>query len=105
MVKQYPHTLTVKVAAAATKNASGNWVTGSETTADYACRAEPSKGNVFVTGDDGEKIYCEWVVYLPLPVNDFVPGAAVALKNGASILSSNQVKRFSRGQLNARIWL
>lgn len=105
MVKQYLHTLTVTATAAATKNGSGNWVPGSETTVDYACRAEPSKGNVFVTGDDGEKIYYEWVVYLPLPVNDFVPGTSVTLKNGASVLSSNQVKRFSRGQLNARIWL
>lgn len=105
MVTQYPHTLTVTTKVEAARDVNGNWVPGSETSTDYSCRAEPASGNASIPGDDGNRIYYDWTVYLPLPVPDMMNGAVVTVKDGIKVLSNNKIKRFNRGQLNARIWL
>lgn len=105
MVKHYPHTLVVTHAATSTQDASGNWVTGVETTTELNCRAEPNKGNAFITAEDGNRINYEWIVFIPLPVTAIKLGSMVTVKNAATVLSQNKVLRFSEGQLNARVWL
>lgn len=54
---------------------------------------------------DGERINYDGIVYLPLPQSTVAPGAGVVVKDGAEVLLQGTVKRFSAGQLNARIWL
>mgnify|MGYP003512555468 FL=1 len=105
MVTQYPHTITVKTSYEAAKNGSGNWVPGGEITQQLTGRFEPNSGNGFVTAADGQKINYDGIVYLPLPQATLAPGAKVEVKNGAEVLLKSTIKRFSAGQLNARVWL
>lgn len=104
MVKQYPHTISITTTAAATKT-NGNWTTGGESTSDRTGRYEPNSGNEFVTTADGQRIAYDGIVYMPLPQADIAPGSKVVVKNGATVLSQGTVKKFSRGQQNARLWL
>jgi hypothetical protein len=105
MIKQYPHTISITTQAQATRNGSGNWVPGSSSTVEKACRYEPRSGNGFIQDADGQRIYYDGIVYLPLPQTTLAPGVTVEIKNGAEVLSKSTVKRFSAGQLNARVWL
>jgi hypothetical protein len=105
MVKQYPHTMTVKVTAEATTDGSGNWIPSVETDKEITCRAEPSSGRGSIPLADGTRLFYDWTVYMPLPVDTLKVGASVTVKHGEEVLSTNTIKRFSRGQLNARVWL
>lgn len=105
MVTQYPHTINVNTAGASTQNASGNWVTGPPTVMMKECRAEPNSSNGKVKSADGTLIDFSWIIYLPLPVDTLAVGSKVIVTSGAETLLTDTIKRFSRGQLNARIWL
>lgn len=107
MVKQYPHTLKLTVAVTSTQDESGDWVVDDDPQSEtIKCRAEPSSGNVVIETSDGRVIRPDWVVYMPLPVDCIKEGTALEIidENGDS-LGIGTVKRFSRGQLNARIWV
>lgn len=104
MVKQYPHTIEVTTVSGSTK-VNGNWVAGTEETIQTTGRYEPASGNGVVLTDDGDKVNYDGIVYLPLPQQTLAPGAKVVVKSGAEVLCTGNIKRFSAGQLNARIWL
>ena len=104
MVKQYLHTIIVTTSFAAAK-VDGNWTPGSDITQQLSGRYEPNGGNGFITAADGQKINYDGIVYLPLPQATPAPGAKVEVKNGAEVLLKSTIKRFSAGQLNARVWL
>lgn len=104
MVTQYPHTIEITTVSGATKT-NGNWSAGVDSLAITSGRYEPKSGNGTVLTADGERINYDGIVYLPLPQSIVVPGAKVVVKNGATVLLQSTVKRFSAGQLNARIWL
>ncbi len=105
MVTQYPHIIEISVASESTKDVSGNWVNGTPTTSQVNGRYEPNKGNGMVRAADGTMINYEGIVYLPLPQSDLPVGTDVTVKNGETVLLKNTVKQFSKGQLNARVWL
>lgn len=103
-VSQYPHTIEVYITTGSTKTA-GNWSPGTATLRQTAGRYEPKSGNGTIEAADGSRINYDGIVYLPLPQQAVAPGAKVVVKNGAEVLLQSTVKRFSAGQLNARIWL
>lgn len=105
MVKQYLHTITVTTSYAGVKDGNGNWTPIGDITQQLSGRFEPNNTNGFVTAADGSRINYDGIVYLPLPQATLAPGAKVEVKNGAEVLLKGTVKRFSAGQLNARIWL
>lgn len=104
MVTQYPNTITITTATTAAKN-NGNWTPGSSTETEVMGRYEPNSGNGYITTADGEKYVYDGIVYFPLPLDAIAPGSKVVVKNGAEVLLQNTVKKFSAGQLNARVWL
>jgi len=105
MIEQYPHIITLTVVTGKTMNANGDWVGGSTETKDIKCRFEPNSKNGFIVGADGNRIEYDGTVYMPLPVDTIAPGTQAQVKHGATVLSKGSVKRFTEGQLNARLWL
>lgn len=101
MVVQYPHTLIVTTQSSnAVQDANGNWIQGSNAISEpLPCRAEPN-GNRSIVLPDGTQQVFAFMVYLPLNTPDIAIGSKVQLNAG-----SYQVKQFSRGQLNCRLWL
>lgn len=105
MVKQYPHKIEFSTVTASTLNGSGNWQGGSSTDITLDCRYEPNSGKGVITGPDGSVINYEGIVYMKPYSVALAPGTQVTIKNGAEVLLKSTIKRFSNGQLNARIWL
>lgn len=107
MVIQYNHTATITTQGTdASQDADGNWIPGTPgTTTTEDCRAESASGNGYITGIDGTKIDYSWIVYFPQDVPFIKVGSQITVMNGTEPVLSDTVKRFSRGQLNARIWL
>jgi hypothetical protein len=106
MVKQYPHILAYGAIAESSQDGNGNWVSGTATVETLlVCRAEPNGGNGFITTADGTQINFSWVVYLPLTTDYIETGTGVIIKNGEQVIATDTIKRFSKGQLNVRIWL
>lgn len=105
MVSQYPHGLVITTATGSVQDGNGNWLPGSTSTRVKACRAEPNGKNAMIKTVDGTSIVFDFTVYLPLPIDTVAVGSKVEVYNGEELLSQNTVKRFSRGQLNARLWL
>jgi len=105
MITQYPHTISLTSTVAGSKDGSGNWVAGSSTTVNKSGRYEPQRGDGTVQAADGTRINYDGIIYLPLPMDPVAPGTPVIVKQGATVLLKNTVKRFNAGQLNARIWL
>lgn len=105
MVTQYPHILKTKVINGSTQDSNGDWTGGTETDVETACRFEPNSKNGFIKADDGSQVVYDGIVYLPLPATEIAPGTTVEVTSGAIVLSKDTVKRFSAGQLNAKVWL
>lgn len=103
---QYTHTISFTTIGESYTDDNGNWQPGATITESYPARCEPvgfgSGGSVKAT--DGERVQLDWVVYMPLPVNNIGVGTTVTIDmNGQSM--TDTVKRFSKGQFNARVWL
>lgn len=112
MVTQYPHTATmVTPGTEATQDADGNWQPGTpDVTTTASCRAESSTGDGYISGVDGNKIGYTWIVYLPSGTQKVKVGTSIVvvgpgIEGGTETILEDTVKRFSRGQLNCRIWL
>lgn len=104
-VIQYPHRLVLTTVSESSLDENGNWQSGVTATKELACRAEPNSKNAYLVVADGKQLYFDYTVYMPLPVDSIAVGAQAEVFNGATILSKTDVKRFSLGQLNARLWL
>lgn len=107
MVTKYPHKMTLTITTGSTQDSNGDWIAGTTMVIEKECRAEPSGGNGYISGPDGSKINYSWIVYMPLPVDKILEGVTIEVidkKTSESILK-DKVIRFSRGQLNARLWL
>lgn len=106
MVKQYPHSAIAKTAGNSVKDSEGEWVkVGEETILETDCRAEPAKANQYLEGADGKRITLVSVVYMPIPPIDLEPGTLFEVRDGEKLIVRETVKQYSRGQLNARVWL
>jgi len=108
MVKQYPHTIKLyPVKGDSMQDNNGNWITpedGGEPES-YPCRMEPRSTAGFVTGVDGTQLTYSSIVYMPLSVPDIQVMTRVSIFKGELLVGVGTVKQFSRGQLNARVWL
>lgn len=108
MVGQYPHILFALVDAPATQNpATGDWVPGSSSNVELSeCRLEPGGGGNLITLTDGSQYAFQNIVYIPLSAQSLKEGDRVRVTDDdANVLCEAPVKRFSRGQLNMRLWL
>ncbi len=106
MVKQYPHRAVFSIVDNSTQDGNGNWTPGLISTEEHSCRAEPSSGNGFITGQGGSKINYDWILYMPLPIPPIQIGSKVEVFDENNELKvSDSVKRVNKAQLNARAWL
>ncbi|MBN8852228.1 MAG: hypothetical protein J0H07_10255 [Sphingobacteriales bacterium] len=105
-ISQYPHTLTLTSISDSVQDGNGNWMQGAVTVSERACRAEPSSSGRYLVGSDGDKIYYDFVIYMPLPAGTIGAGTKAEITNqDLEFLAKGTIKRFNRGQLNARAWL
>ena len=105
-VAQYPHRLiAVQYELDAVQDENGDWLQQNSSLINQACRAEPNSKGGFIPVADGKSYLFEWVIYLPLPVIELKIGTKVTIEWHGQKLGKGEVKRFSKGQLNARIWL
>lgn len=110
MVKQYPDTLIVSEASESTQDANGDFIPGdAPEPSESPCRYEAASGSGYITTTDGRRIDFTGVVYLPKDTIRVKEGARVNIivkrPDNPDVVLSDTVKRFFRGQLNARIWL
>jgi len=105
-INQYPHTLTLTSISSSVQDGNGDWVQGDITVSERVCRAEPASSGRYLVAANGDKIYYDFVIYMPLPAETIAPGTKAEISNqDLEILAAGQIKRFNRGQLNARAWL
>lgn len=106
---QYPHLLQVTVLEPSTQNpTTGDWVPGASTVIEYPCRAEPavSVNDGLRSAADGKVLSYGHTLFMPIGAPTLKVGAAAKVLDGdANEIASDTIKRFSRGQLNARAWL
>jgi hypothetical protein len=107
MVKQYPHMIWFTTTTDATLDDNGDWISSAgESVLKVKCRAESSTGDGYLTGSDGKRIDYSWIVYLPLDTPLVKIGSNVSVYDGTDVLiDKDTVKRYSKGQLNVRVWL
>jgi hypothetical protein len=105
---RYPHRLTSWKKAESTQNANGNWVTGYDIVIDTHCRAEvrTSSDDGLIDAQDGKVTAFSFTLYFPVNGPSVGVGAKVNITDAdGSLITSDTIKRFSRGQLQARAWL
>ncbi len=103
---QYPHLIVLTTVSDTVQDAQGNWTAGTvETLEALRCRFEANSKGAMIPSADGTKVDFDGTVYMPLPVLDILPGTKAVVYNNAKVLSNNKIIRFSKGQLNARLWL
>ncbi|HZF64199.1 MAG TPA: hypothetical protein VEZ55_06940 [Chitinophagaceae bacterium] len=110
MIVQYPDVMSFSSAENASTDGSGNWQAGSNgSTTSINCRYEPGSGYGFVVATDGKRINYTGIAYLPKTAPEIKEGSVVQIvikREGQSdIVMKEKALRFSRGQLNARVWL
>lgn len=106
MVKQYPDTATVTYASEATTLPNGDIVPGQTITDTFKCRQEPAGRGGFITASDGTQIAFSSNVYADKRTEIVPVGAQISvIDKDANETVSGTVKRFSRGQLNCRLWV
>jgi hypothetical protein len=103
MVIQYPHTLTLSIRPEASLDINGNYVEGVPTTKTFSCRVESNTKGAKVGLVDGTHYVFSWIVYLPKG-SDLIPVGSEVIINSIQE-AKGEVKMFSKGQLNSRLWL
>jgi hypothetical protein len=105
-VIQYPHTGKAYKGTESVKGSDGNWTQGSlNSELETICRVEPAKANQYINGADGKRITFTSIVYMPIPELVIIPGMLFEVWEGERLIVKEPVKQFSKGQLNARVWL
>lgn len=104
--RQYPHSLiAVVMEDEAERDENGDWIPSNSSLISQACRAEPNGKGGFLTAADGKVIHYEWIIYMPIPDTELKPGTPVTVEWNGDEFAKGIVKRYSRGQFNARVWL
>jgi hypothetical protein len=104
VVNFYPHILKFTPAGDSTRDTDGNWIPGADASeVQLQCRAEPEAIGAYLVGADSKRIDYSWIVYMPLG-STVEEGVSVTIDTGATEITDT-VKRFHKGQLNARVWL
>lgn len=97
--------ITIIFQAESTQDGQGNVIPGAEQKQEFAGRFELNTKGAFIIGDNGKRIEHTGVFYAPLNIGSVPLGAtAKVLKHDGGAFEA-VVQQFSRGQLNARIWL
>lgn len=106
MVKQYPYILKVyKEQEATFDQSTAEWTQGVAEWIEWGkCRDEVSSGGK-ITLQDGEQYSFSAVVYCPKHIKEINKGAIIQVWNNGDLRLQGEVKRFSKDQLHARIWL
>ena len=109
MVTQYPHILKFDLVTAGEPYTDENGDTvvpdGTTTTFELKCRFEPNQKGETIPTNDGLQQNYGWMVYFPLPQLDIPEGITIIGYHGEKQIASGTVKRYSTGQLNARVWV
>ena len=109
MVVQYPHTIKYNhvTQGEAYQNADGDWVVPEVTEAEVIqkCRLEVNGTGKKTAGEDGTLIEYGFAIYMPLDSKSIPFNQVVEVYNRSELIGKGSVKRFSRGQLNARAWV
>jgi hypothetical protein len=106
MVEQYPDTAIVTIVYGSTTLQNGDIIPGSTSEKTFKCRQEPAGKGGFIIAADGTQIAFSSTVYAGVNTSEVTEGARVQITNraGETVLIGT-VKRFSRGQLNCRLWV
>lgn len=109
MISQYPHILKFDIVTGGGEESDENGdtliVPGATTTIEVKCRFEPNADGQVIVSADGAKLEFGWIVYMPLDQNSVESGTVIRGYNGEDLIAEGAVKRFSEGQLNARLWV
>src|SRR5690348_9137036 len=106
MVTQYPHTITITSVSGNDKDISGNWQKGSASTFQYSGRFETNSGSNFLTAADGRQVQYSGIIYSSYATPNINIGASVeVVDESGGPKAKGKVIQFSRGQLNARVWI
>lgn len=109
MINQYPHILKFDLITAGEPYIDENGDTvipnGTTATIEVKCRFEPNQKGETIPTNDGLQLNYGWIVYLPLPQLDIPEGITIKGFDKEKQIASGNVKRFSKGQLNARAWV
>ncbi len=105
---RYEDQLYYKPQEEATRNATGDFVSG--TASDWAlaaeCREEPSSGGQLISGTDGEARKVSSVIQVSLDCPDLEPGTPVkVLSEDGSTQIEGTILRFKRYRKDCRIWV
>lgn len=100
----YPHTATVSILGASTKDGNGNFTTAAGSDFDVKCRLELNSSNKFLQMADGKRVDFSAILYMPIGTN--IPaGAKIKVVDNGTTLIDTTVKQFFKGQLNQKVWL
>jgi hypothetical protein len=94
---QYPHLIVIN---------SSNWNSSSQATVEKKGRCELGSNARKGFNEEDPTIIPKAIIYVPLPVPDVQIGDIIkAINEQGKELIGGPVRQFSKGQLNARIWL
>jgi hypothetical protein len=109
MVVQYPHTLKFDIATGGSEEIDENGdtiiVPGATATIEVKCRLEPNGSGEYLTSNDGLRVEYGWTAYMSLNQVEVPEGTQIRGYLGDNMMAYGTVKRFSKGQLNARAWV
>lgn len=110
MIIQYPHILRFDIVTGGVEEIDENGdtviVPGQATTIEVKCRFEPNADGQVIVSADGAKLEFGWIVYMPLDQIVVESGIMIRGYTGDDqLIAEGDVKRYSKGQLNARLWV
>jgi hypothetical protein len=105
MVTIYPHTVTIRSVGDSTQDGDGNFEPGSDSSFGFKGRFETNSKSNILTAADGKQIVYSGIVYGKYSTPNIAIGADIEVANDNGPIAKGKVLQFSRGQLNARIWI
>ena len=102
---RYPHNVSVTWTATPSKDTSGDWVEGSESTFTSECRAEANGEGKTIAGQDGSRVDFAFEVFLPKTDTVIPFGASVEITISTGVVVKGTVKNHDNGQLISRLWV
>jgi hypothetical protein len=111
MVVQYPHILKFDIVTGGSEEIDENGdtviVPGATTTIEVKCRFEFNTFGEMIVSADGANLHFGWVVFMPIGQPEIVNGTTIEGYNDDRPLTNarGEVKRYVKGQMNARLWI
>lgn len=106
MVRQYPYQLWALLTSEATRDGQGNYLPPTKRwMLVNMCRDEVNNAGKIVTLEDSTESVFDYLIQLPAATCWVAAGTPVEVRDGTRVRASGTAKRFSRGQLHARLWV